>query len=49
VRVACQEGHNLHVLSLDIRTEIRHATRDDVGRDTQGSLQAMLLTLVCNT
>jgi len=46
--VACQKGHNLQVRSLDTRTKIRHAARDDVGRYTQGNLQAMLLQPVCN-
>jgi len=46
--VACQEGHNPQVRSLDSRTKNRHATRDDVGRYTQGNLQVMLLKPVCN-
>jgi len=46
--VACQEGHNLQVRSLETRTKNRHVTRDDVGRYTQGNLQAMLLKPVCN-
>jgi len=45
--VACQEGHNLQFGSLDTRTENRHATRDDVSRNTLGNLQAMLLKQVC--
>jgi len=47
--VACQEGHHLQVGSLDTRTKSRHAARDDVGRYTQGNLQAMLLKPVCNS
>ena len=39
--VACQEGHNLQVCSLDTRTKNKHITRDDVGRYTQGNLQAV--------
>ena len=46
--VACQEGHNLQVHSLDTPTRDRHVTRDNVGRYTQGTLQAMLLKPVCN-
>jgi len=42
----CQEGYNLQVRSLDTRTQNRHAAWDDVGRYTQGNLQAMLLELV---
>jgi len=45
--VACQKGHNLQVRSKDTRTKNRHAARDDVGRYTQGTLQAMLLKPVC--
>jgi len=47
--VACQEGHNLQVRSLDTETKNRHATGDDVSHYTLGNLQAMLLKLVCNT
>jgi len=47
--VACQEEHNLQVHSLDTPTKDRQAARDDVGRYTQGNLQAILLQLVCNT
>ena len=46
--VAHQEGLNLQVRSLDIRTENRHATPDDGGRYTLGNLQAMLLKPFCN-
>jgi len=46
--VAHQEAHYLQVHSLNPRTKTRHAARDDVGRNTQGNLQAMLLQLVCN-
>ena len=46
--VACQEGHNLQVRSLDTHTKNRHVARDHVGRYTQGNLQAMLLKPVCN-
>jgi len=46
--VPCQEGHNLHVCSLDTRTKNRHAARDDVGCYTLRNLQAMLLKPVCN-
>jgi len=35
--VACQEGHNLQVRSLDTGTRNRHAAHDYVGRYTQGS------------
>jgi len=45
--VACQQGHNLQVRSLDNRTKNRHAARDQVGCYTQGNLQAMLLKPVC--
>jgi len=47
--VACHKGHNLHIRSVDTRTKSSHAARDDVGRYTQGNLQAMLLKPVCNT
>jgi len=47
--VACQEGHNLQVHSVDSRTTIRHAARDDVGCHAQGNLQVMLLKPVGNT
>jgi len=43
-----QQGHNLHVHSLDARTRTRHPARDDVARYTQANQQAMLLKLVCN-
>jgi len=46
--VACEEGQNLQVCSLDTRTKNRHAAQDDVCRYTQGNLQAMLLNPVCN-
>ena len=46
--VACQEGHNLEVCSLDTHTRNSHAAWDAVGRYTQGNLQYMLLKPVCN-
>jgi len=46
--IACQEGHNLQVHSLITRAGNRHAARVDVGRYSQGNLQAMLLQPVCN-
>jgi len=46
--VGSQEGHNLQVHSLDIRTKNRHVTQDDVGRHIEGNLQATLLKPVCN-
>jgi len=46
--VACQEGENLQVHSLDTRTKSRHAAWDDVGRLPLGNLQALLLRTVCN-
>jgi len=47
--VPCQEGHDPPVCSMDIRTEKRHAIRDDVDRYTVGNLQATLVKLVSNT
>jgi len=41
--VACQEGHNLQVCSLDTPTNNRHVARDYVGHNTQGNLQALPL------
>ena len=47
--LACQEGHNLKVGSLDTRARNQHAARDDVlGCYTLGKLEAMLLKPVCN-
>jgi hypothetical protein len=46
--VTCQEGHNFHVQSLDSCTNIRHDSRDNVGRNTLGNLRPMLPKLVCN-
>ena len=46
--VACQEGHNLPVGSLDTHTKSRHVAQDDVGHYTEGNRQAMLLKPVCN-
>jgi len=45
---AWQEEHDLQVRLLDTCTKERHAAQDDVGRYTQGNLQATLLNQVCN-
>jgi len=42
----CQQGHNLPVRSLDIRTKTRYAAQDHVGRYSLGNLYAMLLKVV---
>jgi len=47
--IACQEGHNLQVCSFNTYTKSRHAAWDDVGRNTLGNLQVMLLIPVCKT
>ena len=47
--VACQEGQNLNVHSVDTTTKNRPAAWNYVGRSTQGNLQARLLKPVCNT
>jgi hypothetical protein len=46
--VACQQEHNLQVDSLDTCTKNRHPTPDDVGLNTLGNLQAMLVKPVSN-
>jgi hypothetical protein len=46
--VACQEGNAFLVGSLDTSTKNSHVTCDDVGRYTQGNLQAMLVKPIYN-
>lgn len=46
--VACQERYNIRVHSLVTHTKQWHAACDDVGRDTLGNLQGMLLNSVYN-
>jgi len=48
VGVACQEGHNFQVLSLDSRTKNRHSAWVDVGYNALGNLQVMLLKPLTN-
>jgi len=47
--VCCLEANNIQVRSLDTYTKDRHAARDNVGRYTLDTLQAMLRKPVCNT
>ena len=46
--IPSQKGHDLNVSSLDSRNKNRQAARDNVDPNTQGTLQALLLKLVCN-
>jgi hypothetical protein len=46
--IAGQVGHNLHVRSLDTPAKNSHAASDDVDRNTQGNLQALMVNLLGN-